>query len=192
MLAGPCRCLRALAASWDADLQEIILSILSFFLLASPGSFKAGWLSATFLLCFSSCPFADGYSSLRSTPFWDQGRCPSLPVAPSFQHESLFYSLLRSRAFKPHLMQPLGSLQHCCLLMFTLLWDSTAPGSHMASQCYPRMTLLESPLAQRLRHRHRTVSPAAEPGVGSRASWRDAQRRAGSATFPSELPGSAV
>lgn len=30
--------------------------------------------------------------------------------------------------------------------------------------------------------------PAAEPGVDSRASWRDAQHRAGSATFPGELP----
>lgn len=112
-----------------------------------------------------------------------------MSIAPSFQHESLFYSLLHSRAFKPHLMQPLGSLQHCCLLLFTLLWDMTAPGSHVAVQRYPRVTLLESPFAQGLRCRHRTVSPAAEPGVGSMASWQDSQHRAGSSTFPSKLPG---
>lgn len=39
VLAGPCRCLRAVVGSWDTDFQEIILS---FFLLASPASFKAG------------------------------------------------------------------------------------------------------------------------------------------------------
>lgn len=93
-----------------------------------------------------------------------------------------------SRAFKPHLMQLPGSLQHCRLLMFTLQWDSTAPGSQTVSQCYPRVTLLKSPLAQRLQLGHKTVSPAVKPGVGSRASWQLDQCRAGSATFPSKLP----
>lgn len=54
-------------------------------------------------------------------------------------------------------MQPLGSLQHCCLLMFTLLWDSTAPRQSHGVTALPMVTLLESPLAQGLRHRHRTV-----------------------------------
>lgn len=58
----------------------------------------------------------------------------------------------------------------------------------MASQHYPRVTLLESPLAQGLWWKHRTVSPAAEPGVGSKASWHAAQSRAGSAAFPGKLP----
>lgn len=47
-----------MVGSWDVDLQEIIFS--GFFLLDSTASCKAGWLSATFLLCFSSCPFGDG------------------------------------------------------------------------------------------------------------------------------------
>lgn len=57
----------------------------------------------------------------------------------------------------------------------------------MASQHYPRVTLLESPLAQGLWCRHRAVSPAAEPGVGIKTSWRAAQCRTGSAAFPGEL-----
>lgn len=113
----------------------------------------------------------------------DPSHCPLLPafsMSPCFT--------VHSRAIKFHLMQPLGSLQHHCHMMFTLPWDSAAPGSRMVSWCYPRVTLLESVLAQGLQRPHRTVSAAAEPGVGSRASWRDAQCRAGSATFPGELP----
>lgn len=72
--------------------------------------------------------------------------------------------------------------------MFTLLRDSTAPGSHTVSQRYPWVTLLESPLAQELWHRHRILSPTSKPEVGSKASWQVVQHRAGSATFPGELP----
>jgi len=87
-----------------------------------------------------------------------------IPVAALCPQLSAFQSL-----------QPLVSRQHRCLLMFTLLWDNTAPDSHMVSQHYPHVTLLESPLAQCLWCRHRPVSAAAEPGVGGRASWWEQQ-----------------
>lgn len=45
---------------WGAGMWTCRRLFFQVFLLASPASSKAGWLSATFLLCFSSCPFGDG------------------------------------------------------------------------------------------------------------------------------------
>lgn len=149
-------------------LEEIAFSGL--FLSASPASSKAAWLSVSSYSAFLHLPLVVARAHSGAHLLGDQGRSHSLPIAPSFQHESLFYSLLQSIQTSSDAAPWVPA--HCCLLMFTILWDSTAPGTHTVSQRYAQVTLLESPLAQGSKQsRHRIVSPTTKPGVGSRASW---------------------
>lgn len=132
--------------SWDVDLQSIIFLVFCWILQRLPrqDGFQPPSCSA-----FPHAALLMARAHSGAHIFGTKENPSHCPLLPAYSM-TLFYSLLHSRSFRPHLMQPLESLQHCCLLMFTLLRDSTAPGSNTVSQHYPWVTLLESPLAQGL------------------------------------------
>lgn len=172
MFGGLCRCLRALTrrralvGSWDVDLRRLLS--LGFFV-GFPSIFQGRMASASSCFSFLHVPLVVARARSEAHLLGTKEDPIHCLLLPAFIMSHCF--TVYSRAFKPHLMQPLGSL---CI---AACWCSQCCGTALlhavtVSQHYPHMTLLESPLAQGSRQsRHRAVSPAAKPGVGSRASW---------------------